>query len=85
MRRTCVKVDFRKLAWRLWQSHGQWFTDYDLRQWMQDAGCLPDGGTWYACTSTDHLNADEIVEVITRETVDEVTYVSRHRRDPQRL
>jgi len=85
MRRIWVNIDLQKLSLRLWQSRGEPMTVWDLRQWLAEADCVHERGAWYACATTDHLQADEIVEVLVRETIEGITFINRQRRDRQRL
>ena len=84
MRCAWVQVDMNRLAMRLWQAHGQWPTDWDLRRWMKDGGCEWHMANWFICCegALGHLEAGEIIEVQTHETTDGITFITRERRPP---
>jgi hypothetical protein len=80
MRCAWVKIDTSRLTLRLWQLHGRWFSDVDLRAWLKDRGYNWRNGSWYTCDGpVNHLEADEVLETQTRVTEDGVTYVTRER------
>lgn len=85
MRHIWVNIDLRKLSLRLWRSHGRPVADEDLRQWLADANFIHERGAWFLCRTTEHLNADEIIEMMVRETIEGITFIQRLRRDPQRM
>ena len=85
MRAIWVNIDLRRLSLRLWQARGQPMVGDDLRQWLADADFIHERGAWFLCHTTEDLNADEIIEMMIRETIEGITFIQRLRRDPQRM
>lgn len=78
MRRTWVRIDFTRLAMRLWQSQGRWLNELEIRQWLEDGGYSYATGMWYAFAGGQHrLEPDEIIELVNHETHEHVMFVER--------
>jgi hypothetical protein len=84
MRCAWIKINVDRLSLRLRATSGRAFSDWQLHQWLQDAGFQWVGGHWFTCPSEGAgvLLADEVLDKQTRETIDGVTFVERDVRRP---
>jgi hypothetical protein len=76
MRCALIKIDLIRLTHRLRAAQGQWLSEWDLRQWLEGAGCSWSSGSWFVCHEDKQMiRDDEILERQTRETSDGVTFI----------
>lgn len=78
MRSALVKIDTTRLNLRLWLSTGRSLGEWELRQWLEQAGFKWSSGSWYRAEGDpDLLRPDEVLERQTLETSDGITFIER--------